>query len=479
MINRRDTIKLGAVAGAVLALPVARGVAAVVGSPATVTPFDRDLPIPRTLRPVFGSHTGDHYEMRVMQSTAEILPGRSTPVLTYNGQFPGPIIRAQRGRPVTVRVTNSMSTPAVVHLHGGEVPHDSDGQSMDALDPGQSRTYTYPNIQPAATLWYHDHAHHYEAEQLYRGLAGFYLLDDPKAAVSLPTGRFDVPLMLRDAGFADNGEFLWAMFDGPRRTTVLVNGVPQPNFQVQRRKYRLRLLNCANERVFTLKFDNGAPFDVVATDGGLLAKPVRLTEFNLFPAERVEAVVDFSQFPAGTKLVLQNSLGDKDSNTRVMQFEVTGSRWWDAADRPDRPLPATLATLPPKRDPVTTRKIEFSFDAANNTFLINGKPFDPQRIDFTVKQGSTEIWQVHNNDTAMQIPHSMHLHLMQFRVLDRDGVAVPDWQAYPKDTTPILPGQTVRILVTFYSPYTGVFPFHCHFVDHSSAGMMGQFEIVP
>jgi FtsP/CotA-like multicopper oxidase with cupredoxin domain len=479
MINRRDAVKLGAVAGAVLALPVARGVAEVAGTPATVTPFERPLPIPPVLRPAYASHTGDHYELRIMPGTARILPGRTTPVLTYNGLFPGPTIRARRGRPTTVRVTNAMATPAVVHLHGGNVPHDSDGQPMDPIDPGQSRTYTYPNIQPAATLWYHDHAHHLEAEQLYRGLAGLYLLDDPKSATALPSGRFDVPLMLRDAGFADNGEFLWAMFDGPRRNTVLVNGAPQPNFQAQRRKYRLRLLNCANERVFTLKFDNGAPFDVVASDGGLLAKPVRLTEVTLFPAERVEAVVDFSRFPAGAKLVLRNSLGNADANTRIMQFEVTGSRWWDAADRSDYTVPATLATLPPRRDPVATRRIEFGFDAATNTFLINGKAFDPQRVDFTVKRGSTELWEIHNNDTAMQIPHSMHVHLVQFRVLDRDGVAVPDWQACPKDTTPVLPGQTVRILVTFDSPYTGIFPFHCHFVDHSSSGMMGQFEIVP
>lgn len=124
-----------------------------------------------------------------------------------------------------------------------------------------------------------------------------------------------------------------------------------------------------------------------------------------------------------------------------------------------------------------TRKVLLSFDPLTG-FLINGEPYDPQRIDFTVKRGTTELWEITNLDTLPQIPHSLHLHLVQFRVLDRDGVRAPQWESYPKDTVAVPPGSTVRILVTFDSRHTGIYPFHCHFLDHSSLAMMAQFRII-
>jgi spore coat protein A, manganese oxidase len=479
MLNRRGTLKLGAAAGVALALPAERLVSAVTGTPPAVSPFAVALPIPPVLSPVYSDRSTDYYEMSIRPSTAQILPGVQTNVLTYNGSFPGPTIKAQRDRAVKVTVVNRGENAAAVHLHGGNVPQDSDGHPLDVIQPGKSRTYDYPNAQRGATLWYHDHAHHLESEQIYRGLAGLYLIEDRDDAPTLPRGQFDIPLMFRDVALDDHGQLLWGNFDSARRDLVLTNGVPQPQLKVRRRKYRFRLVNASNDRLLKFRLSNGAEFVQIGTDGGLMARPVRRTEIGLFPAERVDVVVDFSALPSGTKVQLLNSLGDTPASTEVMEFQVADGVRRDAPDNDDSTVPAKLSVLPPIGAPVmTTRKVVLSFDFQNAVFQINGKTYDPQRVDFTVKRGSTEIWEVTNADPD-PIPHSLHVHLVQFRVLDRDGKAVEPWEAYPKDTVSVPSGQTVRILIKWDSQFTGIYPFHCHFVGHSSMAMMAQVNIVP
>ncbi|MEV4315384.1 multicopper oxidase domain-containing protein [Actinocrispum sp. NPDC049592] len=479
MLNRRGTLKLGAVAGVALALPAERLVSAVTGSAPKVAAFQQQLPIPPVLSPVYSDRSTDYYEMTIKQATAEILPGVQTNVLTFNGSFPGPTIKATKGRAIKVTVTNGGDSPAAVHLHGGNVPHDSDGHPLDVIQPGKSRTYDYPNAQRAGTLWYHDHAHHLESEHIYRGLAGMYLIEDRTEAPTLPRGQFDIPLMFRDVALDDQGQLLWGNFDADRRNILLVNGVPQPQLKVRRRLYRLRLANVSNDRLMKVKLSNGAEFLQIGTDGGLMARPVRRTEIGLFPAERVDVVVDFSNVAGGSQVKLINSLGENPGCTEVMAFQVTEGARRGQPDDDDASVPQKLSVLPPIGAPVmTTRKVVLSFDFQNAVFMINGKTYDPQRVDFTVKRGSTEIWEVTNADPD-PIPHSMHVHLVQFRVLDRDGKPVEPWEAYPKDTVSIPSGQTVRILIKWDSQFTGIYPFHCHFVGHSSMAMMAQVNIVP
>ena len=306
---------------------------------------------------------------------------------------------------------------------------------------------------------------------------GLYIVEDVISRFRLPSGKYDIPLMFRDAAIGGDGTLTWELFGQPNRSTVLVNGVAQPHLAVQRRRYRLRLLNCANERPMRFTLSNGAAFLQVASDGGLMPKPISRTEIVLWPAERAEVVVDFAPFKAGTQVVLENADGEVDSAKQLLRFDVADGPGVFGADTSH--VPATLVPAPADRKPTVTRKVVLSFDAANGVFLINGKKFDPERVDFTVKRGSTELWEITNTDTQFQIPHSLHLHLIQFKVLDRDGVKAPDWDTYPKDTVRVPPGSTVRILATFDSEYTGVYPFHCHFVDHSSVAMMAQMRIVP
>ncbi|WP_433254726.1 multicopper oxidase family protein [Streptosporangium sp. CA-135522] len=434
--------------------------------------FARPLLIPPVLRPTRRTMTTDYYQVAIKQGQAEVFPGIQTPVLGYEGRFTGPTIHAHAGRRVVVTQTNSLTEPAAVHLHGGHVPPDSDGHPMDVIAPGSSRTYVYPNNQLGATLWYHDHAHHLESEHVYRGLAGFYLLkDQTEASLPLPRGGYDVPLMFRDAQFDDQGKLLYANGGFRERTTVLVNGLPQPYFQVKARKYRLRLLNACNDRDLAFTMANGE-FVQIGSDGGLLPAPVPTTKVGVWPGERVEVVVDFSRYPVGSQVVLVNERGNDEATRNVMRFDVVG-------EAPDfSSVPETLRPLPDLGEATVTRDVVFKLDLTTGMFLIDGKVFDPARVDQQVKRGTTEIWRISNPDTRPAVPHNMHLHLAQFQVLERNGRPVSGHEAGLKDTVTVLSGGTASFKVRF-EEYTGRYVYHCHLLDHSSMGMMAQMEITP
>lgn len=308
-------------------------------------------------------------------------------------------------------------------------------------------------------------SHHTEAEHVYRGLHGFYLIDDPaERRFRLPDGKFDVPIMLRDAAFDEQGALHFDPFNFDR-PTVLVNGKPQPYFPVAARRYRLRLLNSSTHGILRLDLD-GAEMIQVGSDGGLLPVPVPRTELVLGPAERAEIVVDFSGHRPGSQLVMSESRGP------VLRFDVVAT----APDRsrvPGRPREVP-ALLPASRH----REVTLSTDFENILSLINGQLFDPDRIDFRIPHGSSEIWRIHNVDTEFGgIFHTMHLHLVHYQVLDRNGAPPPPEEAGLKDTVLIPPGENVRLQARFHS-FLGRYVFHCHMLEHSAAGMMAQFEVV-
>lgn len=469
-----------------LVFPTKQLASALSDDPLELPPFSIPLSIPPVLKPTRRTGDTDFYDMRIAESWHEILPGVRTRTLTFNGGFPGPTVHARRGRAVVVRQFNGMGSPATVHLHGANVPASSDGHPMDPIAPGQSRVYRYPNDQPAATLWYHDHTHHLEGEQVYRGLSGAYLLSDPvDARLPLPGGEFDVLLMFRDAKLDGEGQLVFVPDDFMNRPTILVNGRPQPYFEVKRRLYRLRLINVSNLEVFKFRLSNGARFLQIASDGGFLREPAVRQEIDLWPAERAEVLVDFRSVPAGTSVELQNVVALSENKRDIIQFRVGGGGPGDKPELtiPGRPLVQTEIPGWPSRNPAPervskTRRFILRIDPVTGEFLINDRGFDPNRVDATIQHGSTEIWELVNGDGAFGIPHTMHLHLVQFRVLDRNGKPEPGHDTYPKDTVRLNPGDVVRIQATF-DTQIGRYPFHCHFLDHAMHSMMGQFEVVP
>lgn len=432
--------------------------------PADLTPFVDEMPRLTEAVPVSSTSDTDYYATSIKTAYAQLAPGKPTAITSYGGTFIGPMIRAQRGRKVAVTYTNNLSASVVVHLHGGHTPSPSDGFPTDELKAGTSRTYTYPNNQRGATLWYHDHLHMMEAENVYNGLHGVYLLHDPaEDRLNLPSGHYDVPIFLRDAYLdADN-----ALYYDPTLTwtVALANGKVRPYFPVGQRRYRFRLINGANHRYLTLSLSDGTPLVQIASDGGLLPSPATSATLALSPAERGEVIVDFSKYPMGTQLYLQDTvLG------QIIRFDVTET----CPPQPTETLPASLSTLPALKQATNTRDITLSLSADGNDFYINGKVFDPNTVMASIPVGTTEIWQV--TDTSGW-EHNFHIHLVQFRVLAINGAAPGPSMQGLKDTVPIPANGTVRLQATF-ADYPGKYVFHCHLLEHASyTGMMARMDI--
>lgn len=482
MLKRRHFLALGGVAGGALLIPAIRSVNAGAQEPLphphgthrvgvrgaatapSAAPFAVAMPVAPVLRPVWSGPDYDVYRIDITKADLDILPGLRTAALTYNGLYAGPTIRTRTGRAVKVIYSNRLDEQSNVHLHGGHVPASEDGHPIDLINPGSARLYSYPNQQQGATLWYHDHAHHLEAEHVYRGLHGMYVIEDPaEQTLRLPRGAYDVPILLSDALFDDKGQFVSGT-DPAERGTLLANGKPTPYFQVAARKYRFRLLNAANERIYALNL-GGAELVQIAVDNGLLPAPLRSTELTISSGERVDVVVDFSRYPVGTQLVLADATGGP-----VLRFDVVRTAQDDSV------VPSQLRAVPALPPATTTREVTLGFDFANGFPVgqVNGQPYDPARSDFVIKRGTTETWTVRNLDP---FPHNFHLHMVPFRVLEWNGAAPGPQLAGRKDTVVIPPGSSARIQATF-DTFLGKYAFHCHFLEHSSLGMMAQMEIV-
>ena len=478
MLQRRDMLKFGALAGVAVALPF-KGEYQAVGATAlpvlpVQVPFQVPLTVPPVARPVVSTPDMDTYLITMRRADVELLPGTRTRIWGYDGIFPGPTIKVRAGKRVEVLQRNELGVRTSVHRHGGDQPADSDGQPMDVIEPQGSKLYHYPNIQPAATLWYHEHAHGIEARGVYMGLAALYLISDElEDSLRLPRGDYDVPLVIADRLFAPNGSLIFTPRVGDDllhlRKTILVNGRPQPYFQVGARKYRFRLLNASNERIYQLRLSTGQELVQIASDSGLLPAPVGVKSIELFPAERVEIVVDFSRYQPRTRLVLHNLAGEDPLTQALMRFDVVDT----APDNSQ--IPDTLRPLPPTDKPAAERDFVMSLDPLTLEFVINGKPFDPNRVDVRPRLGSTEIWRIHNADT-LGFAHSLHTHLARFRVLDRDGKPPRPSESGIKDTVSVRPGETVRILPRFVH-FPGRFVYHCHQLSHTHS-MMATMEVV-
>lgn len=464
--------------------------------------FQSALPILSSLKPVSQEGGIDRFELTAKETLISLLPGQNTPVWGYNGCFPGPTIEARSGRRVVLSLRNSLPAPLVNHLHGGRTPPESDGYPTDLILPNDSwasnhhdpyarltissREYTYPNEQRAATLWYHDHRMDFTGPQMWRGLAGFYILrDSEESRLPLPRGEKEIALMICDRSFDSDGAFLYPSLDpllkrtpgvshqymgGVMGDVVLVNGSPWPRLEVSNTLYRFRILNACNSRQLELSLDpdpqGGSAFVQIGSDGGMLAAPIPHRSIPIAPAERFDVIIDFSKFPLGSKVVLRNMLS-KDTAAQVMRFDVERSAKEEFA------IPVRLAEIE-RLDPrkaVATRLFDFSYGGMEKGWVINGKPFDPTRMDATPKLGTTEIWRLRTD-----LHHPLHLHMVHFQVLTHSG-RPRSFDAGWKDTLDMVAGESAEVLVKF-DGHRGRYVFHCHNLEHEDMAMMGNFEVV-
>lgn len=406
----------------------------------------------------------------------------------------GPTLDLRTGQVLSLTLENRLSEPTNLHWHGLTVPAEQDGHPDSATAPGASKAYSFPVVQRAGLYWYHPHAHGTTAKQAYLGLAGLIrVADDAEESFALPSGRDEHLLVLQDKRLA-SGVLSYSpsseeVMTGLMGETILVNGVASPVATLRRGWNRLRILNGSNARLFQLALENGASMRVIGTDGGLLDAAATSRTVLLGPGERVDLLVDFSKSAAGESTYLKSTAftggGAQGSQEfRLLKFLV--DREIGDTTAPD--LSYAPLGLPSQTNSVRTRRFEMGgmdhgtgghsmSSGATGMHRINGKSWDPLRVDDTVVAGSTEIWEFGNPSDEI---HPVHIHGMQFGLLERTGgrAELLAHERGWKDTFVLLPGETVRAAIRF-PDQPGVFLLHCHNLEHEDDGMMLQFRILP
>jgi spore coat protein A len=563
-----------------VALLIGPGTAdAVLLDPTTLAKYVDPLPNPlsNVLSPSGTQSGADLYNVTITQFQQQLHRDLApTTLWGYNGMFPGPTFDVQRGENIYVNWINNLvdgngnplhhilpvdttihgahhgvpEARTVTHLHGGITDAYSDGYPEDWVAPaatgpehsghgggtGNIFAANYPNNQRAATLWYHDHAIGITRLNVYAGMAGFYIVrDSEEAALNLPAGPYEVPLVIQDRSFHTDGRLFYPA--GPGDTgqddhsshglthdhssssgtlaahlsglpddfpsdasivphafgnTNLVNGVIWPFMEVEPRKYRFRILNGSNGRNYRLVLDGGAagtiPIHQIGTEGGLLPQTVSRNDVWLAPADRADVIVDFSQFNVGDELLLRNtgpdtpltnprfpfSPANADTTGQVMKFKVVGLNGTDTSS-----LPSQLSTIDGLKasDSVRTRRMtlnQTTDEWGRPEFLLNNKRWDDP-ITETMRLGETEIWEFVN---ATSLAHPMHIHAAHFQILSRTGVpTLPGYELGFEDTVNVHSGETVRVLVRF-DQFDGRFVWHCHMLEHEDYDMMRPMLIV-
>ncbi|MFE1011723.1 multicopper oxidase family protein [Streptomyces sp. NPDC058794] len=444
--------------------------------------FDKELAIPPLAESRVDKDGTRVFDLRMRPGQKEFVDGRKTDTWGFNGDYLGPTLRAQRGEKVRVRVRNGLDEASTVHWHGMHLPAKTDGGPHQMVAAGDTWSPHWTVDQPAATLWYHPHPHGATEKHVQRGLAGMFILDDAASdRPALPTryGIDDLPLIVQDVSFDgaafDHGRGMMQNvgFLGER---TMVNGTLSPYREVADERVRLRLLNASTARTYNFGFSDDRAFDLVGTDGGLLARPATLERIQLSPGERAEIVV---MMRPGERTVLRSHPQDNYGDAWQKRFNG-GDDFFDvlqlrAADRL-RPSPKTPAELGTLEVPDGTGAVKARhFDLKRSG--INGRAMAMDRVDETVTRGTTETWTVRNTNG---MPHNFHVHDVQFRVLEVNGGAPPAALRGPKDTVFVPNGTTMKLAMRFDGPADPDTPYmyHCHLLYHEDQGMMGQFVVV-
>ena len=440
--------------------------------------------------------------------------------------------------------------------------------------PG-SATFKYPNDQPATTLWYHDHSLGMTRLNVYAGPAGYWLIrGGPYDDMSLgyvapgvgddPLGEYtEIPIVIQDRSFnAPNSNGLAELFYPDNRAffeglnpaqlqipfipdlacdglpsdvspiwnpeffgnMMVVNGFTWPHLEVEQRRYRFRFLNGCNSRFLILRTDNGMPFYQIGAEQGFLPNTVQLNELLMAPAERADVIMDFTNVPVDTEIILTNwgpdepfgggvpgvdfDPADPDSTGQVMQFRVKGTTELPLGD-----LPLTLPAAPMPGPATVTRDVSLNEeesrsvrvveDADGNIVLACDDPaaevFGPTSallgtlnpdgtgnpllwmdpITENPAVGTTEEWVIHNFTADA---HPIHIHQVHFEVVNREDVAgtvrnPESWETGYKDTVIAYPGEITRVKALYDLP--GFYVWHCHIVEHEDNEMMRPFHVGP
>jgi FtsP/CotA-like multicopper oxidase with cupredoxin domain len=471
-----------------------------------------------------------YYEVHQREALLSVHPQLPTQRLwTFNGSVPGPTYVARYGEPILVRNYNELPAnnggfglqSVTTHLHNGHTPSESDGFPTDFYSVGQYYDHHYPNVlagvnsthiaqggdinESLSTLWYHDHRVDFTAQNTYKGLAGFYLLFNNRDTGNENTGfrlpnypEFDIPMMFNDRNFDPTTKLLTfdlANRDGILGDKFLVNGKIQPFFRVKRRRYRFRWLNSGPSRFYQFFLTNPASlstvnrFYVIANDGNLLPNPVQVSSVMIAVAERIDVIIDFSAFPAGTVLRIENRLrqtdgagpSDRDSlfsagqGNQVLEFRVESDPVTDASVNPATITREVLGStyfydVPPRQTVNQCR--QFKFDRNNGQWVINDKLFTDD-VRFRVKRNTAEQWDL---EGGFNWSHPVHIHFEEHQIISRNRSLPTAIERGRKDVVRLGEGDDVSLFFRFRD-FVGRYPMHCHNTVHEDHAMMLRFDI--
>lgn len=406
-----------------------------------------------------------------------ILEGITSDTFGYNGNYLGPTLRFDNNDPVNVKIKNTIDEPTTLHWHGMHIPAEFDGGPHQIISPGDVWNPVFQINQNAATLWYHPHLMGKTAEHVYKGLAGMIIIEDEfSKGLNIPSayGVNDIPLILQDRRLNRNGTFAYTpsmhdIMQGYTGNELLVNGGISPSFRTEGGIVRFRILNGSNSSLMRIRFDESRSFTVIASDGGFLPEQVEMTSLILSPGERYEILMDFSD--EGTYRLICDVYGTETYTALEIDSEGTVKESIEAFK--------TARPFAVQGEENVSLERDFRMESRGmRGFSINGKTMNLNRIDFKAKQGQSEVWNVSNEGRGMmQLLHSFHVHDVQFRILTINGQPPPPHLAGPKDTVLLMPGDRVSFVLNF-KDYTGIYMYHCHFLEHEDNGMMGQFEVL-
>jgi suppressor of ftsI/bilirubin oxidase len=463
------------------------------------------------------------------------VPHGTDGALAFVARFDGrdyvdPTLAVRTGERVAIKLENGLAEPTVVHWHGLTMDTANDGNGDTLIEPGKSFDYAFEVRNRAGLYWYHPHPHGATAPQTYRGLFGLIAVDDDdesklRTALSVVPGETEIPLVLQDRRSASRHQYSPSIDDqllGWYGDEVTVNFTPRPYLDVATRRYRLRVLNASNARNFRLAFrrDDGAamPFLLLGTDGGLIERAIPCNEVLVSPAERIDLLVDFAGMPVGGYAMLESRAFDpmhalperppkrasrpplaKHTTCAPAKREAATALVADGAAlqllqfrirtraTATPPPPAQLCALRAPLAATEERPLRLGF--AKGRWRINDRVYDMTAAPIVVARNAVETWLIRNYHTSM--PHAMHLHGFQFRVLeretspdaiaplalDKEGRVATDlgW----KDTVLVWPGESVKVAIDFRHPFPGeqTYLFHCHNLEHEDGGMMLRVKV--
>ncbi len=476
---------------------------------------------------------------RVRKYSAKLRYGPKQTLTEMPSPYLGPVIRLQKGQKVRIHLHNQLSEDTITHWHGLHVPAEMDGHPMYVISHGETFVYEFEVANRACMAIYHPHPHEATAKQVYHGLAGGIIINDAEeAALGLPSGEFEIPIVIQDRLFDGDNQLIYAPnmhsnmlgFYGNR---ILVNGRPEAKIEVASRAYRLRFLNGSTARIYKLAWDDGTPLAVLGVDGGLLEAPETKPYVMLAPGERLDVWMDFSGRKIGTQLVLRSlpfsgvlpAMGmgmmghhgfglPVGSDYPILTLHVSKK----ISDSPK--LPTKLAKLNRYAADDThnpNKPVPITISEGHMQMLLNGRPYAfndvqaQERIPFNSIQlmeishehggghghhgmgrmgmGNMGMGRMRHGGMGMgmmAMAHPIHLHGQSFQVVSR-SVDSANEGAYAsvndgfinsglKDTVLVMPGETVRIIKPFQD-YKGLFMFHCHNLEHEDMGMMRDFLV--